>query len=202
VRYDGLEEELMPAVYLSEHQAAMGYGTLHVRVAGDLYGTVDAIRREAVALDPHLPLFSISTLADAEAAATARTRIIFSLFMAFALSGLLIGAVGLYGIVSHTVSSRTPEVGLRIALGAARGGVVRLVVGRPAAIALIGTAVGLGATYGLTRYMEQLLYGTRASDPRVFIAAASVLLAVTAIAAWIPARRATRIPPTVALRAD
>jgi predicted permease len=202
VRYDGLEEELMPAVYLSEHQAAMGYGTLHVRVAGDLYGTVDAIRREAVALDPDLPLFSISTLADAEAAATARTRIIFSLFMAFALSGLLIGAVGLYGIVSHTVSSRTPEVGLRIALGAARGGVVRLVVGRPAAIALIGTAVGLGATYGLTRYMEQLLYGTRASDPRVFIAAASVLLAVTAIAAWIPARRATRIPPTVALRAD
>jgi putative ABC transport system permease protein len=200
VRYAGLEEPPLPAVYLSEHQAAMPYGALLVHTSDDPYAVLDAVRREVQGIDPQLPLFNVSTLAEARALETARTRIILGLLLAFALSGLLIGALGLYGIVSHAVSRRTAEVGLRIALGADRFGVLAMMFKRPAAIALASALVGLAAASAGTRYLETLLYGTTTAEPLVLIAATTLLGAVACGAAWIPAHRATRVDPVTALR--
>ena len=202
VRYGSLEDDPLPAVYLSEHQSAMGYGTLLVRTSGEPYSVLPAVRREVGALDADLPLYSVGTLAEARSAASARTRIILILFLGFAASGLLIGGVGLYGIVSHTVSRRTAEVGLRLALGADQAGVVRLVVRRPVLATAAGTVVGLVVAAGLSRYLDALLFDTATWDATVVAVAVGVLLVVTGAAAWLPARRATRIAPTIALRSD
>jgi ABC-type antimicrobial peptide transport system permease subunit len=136
------------------------------------------------------------------AAATARTRIILGLLLAFAASGLLLGALGLYGLVSHAVVRRTREVGLRVALGADRGSVVRMMVGRPAVFALAGAACGSVAAAWLTRYLEGLLFGTTASDPLILAGSAGTLVLVALLAALAPARRAARIEPAAALRVD
>jgi predicted lysophospholipase L1 biosynthesis ABC-type transport system permease subunit len=202
VRYGALEEPPMPAVYLSERQAAMPYGTLFVRTAGEPAGLLDAIRQEARALAADAPLFDASTLGARRAAATARTRVVLALLAAFALSGLLIGAVGLYGIVSHTVARRTPEVGLRIALGAEPASVLRLVVSRPFGLAVASALLGLAGAAFSTRWLERLLYGASAFEPGVLAASALVLLAAALVAAWLPARRATTVDPVRALRAE
>lgn len=201
IRYAGLEEPPLPAVYISERQAAMPYGTLLVHTSGDPYTVLDAVRGEIQTLDPELPL-DISTLVEAETLATARTRIVLGLLLAFALSGLLIGAIGLYGIVSHAVSRRTPEVGLRIALGADHLGVLTMMFRRPAAIAVASALAGLGAASAGTRHLEALLYGTSTAEPLVLASATTLLAAVAAAAAWIPAHRATRVDPVTALRAE
>ena len=187
---------------LSERQVAMPYGTIFVRTAGDPYGVLDGVRHSVQSLAPQLPLYDVTTLAERRAAATARTRIVLALLLSFGLSGLAIAAVGLYGIVSQAVSSRTPEVGLRIALGADHGGLVRLMVVGPAAVALGGTLVGMLTASRLTTYLDQLLYGTTSLEPVVLGGSALLLLAVATLAAWIPAQRATRVPPTLALRGD
>jgi predicted permease len=202
VRYAALEEDPMPAVYLSERQVAMPYGTLLVRTVGTTGDVLESVRRAVAELDPDLPLFGVSTLGERRAAATARTRIILALLAAFGLSGLLIGALGLYGIVSQSVSRRTAEVGLRIALGADRAGVLRLMVAKPTLIALVAAVIGTVGAVVLTGYLDALIYGVTSSEPAVLAGAALALLAVAAVAAWIPARRATRISPTDALRAE
>jgi predicted permease len=202
VRYGSLEEDPMPAVYLSERQVAMPYGTLLVRTVGAPGDALESVRGAVAELDPDLPLFGVSTLGERRAAATARTRIILALLAAFGLSGLLIGALGLYGIVSHSVSRRTAEVGLRIALGADRAGVLRLMVAKPTLIALVAAVSGTGAAIVLIGHLDALMYGVGSSEPAVLAGAALALLAVAAVAAWIPARRATRISPTDALRAE
>ena len=202
VRYAQLEEAAMPAVYLAERQAALPYGTLFVHATGDPLALLEAVRAEAAALDPDVPLYGASTLAERVAAATARTRIILGLLLAFAASGLLLGALGLYGLVSHAVVRRTREVGLRVALGADRGSVVRMMVGRPAVFALVGAACGSAAAAWLTRYLEGLLFGTTASDPLILAGSAGTLVLVALLAALAPARRAARIEPAAALRVD
>jgi ABC-type antimicrobial peptide transport system permease subunit len=118
------------------------------------------------------------------------------------MSGLLIAALGLYGIVASAVAHRTPEVGLRIALGADPAGVLRMMAGRPAAIALGGAVVGIGTASVMTGLLNELRYGESTLEPWVLGGATLILFAVAGLASWIPARRATRIPPTEALRAD
>ncbi|MGA2443660.1 MAG: FtsX-like permease family protein, partial [Tepidisphaeraceae bacterium] len=108
--------------------------------------------------------------------------------------------MGIYGVMSHTVQQRTHEIGIRIALGASAGEVLRLVVGRGLALAGIGVTIGLAASYGLTRLMSSLLYGVKANDLVTFTAVAATLSAVAAVACYIPARRATRVDPITALR--
>ena len=202
VRYESLEEPPIPAVYLSERQAAMPYGTLFVRTDVEPYELLEPIRREALALDPDVPLYDASTLQERERSAVARTRIVLVLLLSFALSGLLIGAIGLYGIVSHAVARRTPEVGLRIALGARPGSLLALLVSRPFALALGSAVVGVVASGAVTRYLERLLYGTSVFEPAVLAGSAVLLLVVATVAAWLPARRATTVDPVRALRAD
>lgn len=202
VRDGGLEGEPRPAIYFSRRQTTPWYGTLFVAVEGDPYALVDAVRREARALDPELPLTDVSTLGDARAAATARTRIVLGLLLAFAALGVLLSAVGIYGVVSYAVQRRTREMGLRLALGAPALGLIRSVVGRPALLASLGSLAGLAGAMALTRRLQGLLYGIEPWDPRVMGGATVLLIGIATAAAWIPARRTLRVDPVETLRGE
>jgi hypothetical protein len=202
VREGALETPVMPALYLPRAQAPRPYGALIVGVDGDPYAVLDGVRAASAALDPTLPLTDPTTVAELTAAATARTRVLVGLLAAFALLGLLLSAVGVYGVVSYDVLRRTREMGLRVALGASTGDVLRGVALRPALFAAAGVGVGVAAALLLTERASGLLYGVRAGDPRVLAAASAVLLLVTVIAAWLPARRALAVDPAETLRGD
>jgi predicted permease len=202
VRYGTLEEEVLPAVYLSRRQAPRPFGTLLVRTSGDPERLVDAIRAEARDVDPALPLTDATTLGDLHATATARTRVLLGLLTAFSALGLLLSAVGIYGVVSFDVLRRRRDTGLRLALGASRAGVLRTVLIRPALFAAAGAAGGLVGSLLLTRHLGALLFQVEARDPRVLAGAALVLLLVAAAAAWRPTRTALNLQPAETLRAE
>lgn len=201
IRYGALEESIMPAVYLSVRQAPPGYGTLLVRGADpDSYGP--AMRDVLAGLDPDLPLTAQASLYSLAADATARTRVVLWLLSAFAASGLLMSAVGLYALVSYAISRRTREVGVRVALGAARPSIVALVSRGPALLVLSGAGAGLLTSVRTTRSMTSLLFGVQAGDPRVLAGVIGLLLAVVGLATLVPALRALRVDPVEALRHD
>jgi putative ABC transport system permease protein len=202
VRYGDLEEPPMPAVYLSERQVAMPFGTLVVRTEGEPYAVLGAVRSSIGELDPDLPLFGVSTLEERHFAATARTRIILGLLASFALAGLFLSAIGLYGLVSNGVVARTREVGLRIALGADRRSVFRMLTARPAALVATSLVVGVGVAWWSSRWLGTLLFETSPDTPTPLAAAVLVLTLVTAAATWLPAHKATRLPPSTTLRAE
>ena len=132
--------------------------------------------------------------------AVARPRFNMSLLGLFAALGLVLAAVGIYGVMAYSMSQRTHEIGLRMALGAQTRDVMKMVVRQGMALAMIGVAIGLGASYGLTRLMKTLLFGVGATDLLTFTVVALLLTMVALIACWIPARRATKIDPMVALK--
>jgi predicted permease len=202
VPYGSLEEGVMPAIYFSRGQAPVAYGTLLLATSGDPYALVGATRELAARIESDMPLFRITTLGDLKKRATARTRVVLALLATFGATGLLMSAVGLYGIVSYSVVRRTREMGLRLALGAASRDVARLVLKAPALLALAGVVAGMAGAALLTRYLEALLFGVDASDPRILAAAATLLVGVALAAAWVPARLALRVDPASALRED
>ena len=134
--------------------------------------------------------------------ATAESRFYVALLATFAAIALALAAVGIYGVMSYSVSRRTHEIGIRIALGAEPSSVLRLVVAQGTRVALMGAGVGVVAAFGLTRMMGKLLYGVAPSDPVTFIVVTFVLCGVAVVASYLPARRATRIDPLSALRSD
>jgi predicted permease len=202
VRYADLEEEAMPAVYFSRRQAPSPYGTLFVHTSDDPLAHLADVRREVSVADPDMPLYDVTTLGQLTALQTARTRIVLGLFGAFALTGLLLAALGLYAVVSYAVLRRTREMGLRLALGAVSRDVVRLVIAPPVLLTLAGATLGIVGTVALTPFASALLYGVAPSDPRAVAFATFVLIGVAVIAAFVPAWRATRVDPAEALRSD
>jgi putative ABC transport system permease protein len=159
---------------------------------------VNAIR----GVDRNVAISTIATMSSAVAGATAESRFYLVLLGAFAAIALALAAVGIYGVMSYSVSRRTHEMGIRIALGADPMGVVRLVVGEGVRLASIGAAVGVVAAFGLTRLMSRLLYATAPSDPMTFVLVTIGLCGVGVLASYVPARRATKVDPLTALRAD
>ena len=160
------------------------------------------MRRITGALDSDVPLFDERTLLSYLGDQIAPTRFTMMLAATFGIVALLMAVVGLYGVVSYMVSQRTAELGLRMALGAGKGSIVRLILGHGAAMAGVGIVVGLGAALGVTRVIRSMLVGVPANDPLTFVVTAGLLVASALVASYVPASRAARLDPTVTLRED
>ena len=145
-------------------------------------------------------MFGVRSMDQLLGNAIARQRLTLVLLVGFGLLALLLAAVGIYGVISYSVSQRTRELGIRIALGASASDVLRLIVGQGMKLTLAGIALGLLSAFVVTRWMETLLFGVRATDPLTFSVIAPLLTAVALVACWLPARRATKVDPMVALR--
>jgi putative ABC transport system permease protein len=171
-----------------------------LRTQGDPMNLVATLRSEIAVLDKDLPLSDIKTLEQVASGAVARTRFTMLLLSAFAGVALLLAAVGIYGVMSYAVTQRTHEIGIRVALGARRRDVISLVARQGLALALVGLGAGLTAALAMTRVMSSLLFGVSATDPVTFAGIAVLLIAVALGACFVPARRATKMDPMVALR--
>jgi putative ABC transport system permease protein len=194
--------QIRPEVYFSMLQFTPRTQTLFVRTSGDPTAIVPAVRRELQALDPQIALFGVSSL-EAEISRTlSQPRFQAVLLAGFAGIALLLATIGIYGVTSHAVTQRTQEVGIRMAMGAARRDVLLLLIAQHLRPALVGLALGLAGALVLSRFLRTLLFGVGATDPLTFTVVGAVLFLVAAIACWIPARRATRIDPLVALRGE
>ena len=202
IRHDSLAAPLRPGVYVPYAQLPHGNVRLVVRTAGDPLALAAPVRGAIWALDPDLPVVDEMTLARVVARSVWQSRLYSWLFGIFGGVALLLAATGVYGVVSYGVSRRAREIGIRMALGASRRDVRRLIVGQGARLAALGLALGLAAAYLLTPVLASLLFGVTATDPATFAGAALGLLAVALGAAWLPARRAARRDPAAALRAD
>jgi putative ABC transport system permease protein len=189
-------------LYYPSLQGGLAWGTLFMRTKGDPAAIAPAVRREIKALAPNLPVFDVATLDRKVARTFGRERFAASLLSLLAGIALFLASVGIYGLVAETVAARTREIGVRMALGAAPGDIVRRVLRRGLALAGAGLAAGIVAALALSRLLSSLLFGVGAGDPATYGAVSLVLFLVSAAACWIPARRATRIDPTVALRSE
>jgi putative ABC transport system permease protein len=163
---------------------------------------IPGVRAAMAALDPDVPIYGVSTVADIEARATADTRVLSGLLGTFAAMALLLACTGVWAVVAYSVARRTPELGLRVALGAEASQVVGLVVRSGLVLAVVGVGVGAVGAWGAARVLGSLLYEVAPTDLGTFVLAAALLLAVAGVAAWLPARRATRVDPIVALRVE
>ena len=196
-KYNSLRQEISPTMYAP--QSGSG-ATFEVRTAADPQALLPAIRHVVAQLNENLPLFQVTTESQQIDRLLFQERLVARLSAFFGLLALVLACIGLYGLLSYEVSRRTREIGIRMALGAQEGDVLRLVVKQGFALAVVGAAVGMGVALGVTRYLTSMLYGVHANDP-VTIGAVAVLLGLVALAAcYIPARRATRVDPMVALR--
>ena len=201
-RYDKLDGELRPMVYWTPPQLTYPSMTLVVRTSGDPAALAPSAVREIQAVDREQPVSDVRTMESWVADSTARTRFGTLLLGAFACVALLLAAVGVYGVISYSVAQRRNEIGIRMALGARAGDVLRLVIGQGMRLVLLGVALGVVGALALTRLMSGLLYGVTANDPATFAANALLLAAVSLLACYVPARRATRVDPLTALRRE
>ena len=201
-RFRGLAEEADPAMYYAHAQVPMNEMYLLVRTAGDPALLRDVIRQDVWSIDRDLPLESIPTMDEIVSGLTAPARFNLALIGLFALVALLLASLGVYGVLAQMVTQRTPEIGIRVALGADRAAVLRLVVGQGVKLSLIGAAAGLLLATGATRILESQLYAVETRDPEVFAAVGLALILTAGLAAYLPARRASRVDPIVALRAE
>lgn len=202
VREATLDKPPVPTLYYVYDKWAFPYMNLVIRADGDPLALADPIRRIVTRLDPAQPIANVTVLEDAIADTVARQRFSAALLSAFSLLSLLLACVGIYGVLAYSVSQRTREIGVRMALGARPGRILRLIVHTGARMILIGLAVGLAGALAVSRLIESLLFGVGPRDLTTFIVVALILAAVALIAATLPAIRAARLDPTRALRAD
>jgi len=196
----GLTEDPSPALYVPQLQNYFPELTLHARTATPSQTLLAAIRREAQLLDPTLPVYNLGTLAQQKDGSLYTERLAAALLTLFGLLALSLAEVGIYGVLSYSVTERTREMGIRLALGARPRDLLKLVVGQGFMLTLIGLVIGVGASFALTRLIARLLFGVSATDPLTFIVIPLLLTGVALLACWIPARRATRVDPLAALR--
>jgi putative ABC transport system permease protein len=171
-----------------------------MRTAGDPSLETSALRSALAEIDPNQPLVKVRTMEENMATTVAQPRFRTWLIGILAMLALVLAAVGVYGVMSYTVTQRTSEIGVRVALGAQPGDVFRIIVGQGLRLALFGVGVGLVAALVLTRLLQSFLFGVSAYDPFTFIAVSALLTLVAVAASYFPARRATRVDPMIALR--
>jgi putative ABC transport system permease protein len=200
VRHIGLESEPQPEMFVPHPQSPQRDMSLVIRAAGDPVNLSRALRESVVAIDPDQPVNAIRSLPQLLSDSIAKPRFNFLLFTLFAAVALVLAVTGVYGVMSYAVTRRTREIGIRIALGARRGDVLKLVLRQGMSLMLTGTVIGLAGAIALTRLMARLLYGISPTDPVTFAAIALLLGSVATLACYIPARRATKVDPMIALR--
>jgi len=196
----GLANPSRLEVYLPLRQATRGDMNLIVKSSADPAALTSAIRATVAAIDKDQPIFGISTMTEVLNDSVSTRRITLVLLGSFSALALILAAIGIYGVIAYSVAQRTHEIGIRMALGAQRGDVLRMVLVQGSKIAGAGIAIGIVASLALTRLMIKLLYSVSAADPLTFISVALVLALAALVACYIPARRTTRVDPLVALR--
>lgn len=200
VREGALNKEPEPAIYWSHARETYSGMTLVIRANGDASRLALAVQKEIRALDPEQPVADVRTMQQVIARSIARPRFNTLLLAIFAGVALVLASVGLYGVMSYSATQRIHEVGIRMALGATRADIMRLVVGNGMLLTLVGIAIGIAASWGLTRLMQSFLFGIGTTDAVTFLGVSTLLVGVALIANYIPARKATRVNPVIALR--
>ncbi|HEX8119099.1 MAG TPA: FtsX-like permease family protein, partial [Pyrinomonadaceae bacterium] len=199
VRHRSLEGEVYQMMYIPTLH--VGSSNLVVRTSSsDPLSLASSVRQEVAAVDRDQPVSAVRTMEEVVSGSVAEQRFRTLLLAAFAGIALLLAGVGIYGVIAYSVTHRTHEIGIRMALGAGRGRVLRMVVGQGMALALAGVGCGLLAALALTRVLSSLLFGVTATDAVTFAAVALLIVAVAFLACLVPARRATKVDPMIALR--
>jgi len=205
-RAESLENAGVPEIYTSLYQKASRGLTHHLAIF--LRGRLDAaaipdqVREQVQSVDPTLPVFGAEMLNDTVSASLVQRRFLMEIVALFALTALLLAGLGIYGVISYIVSERTHEIGIRLALGAGRIDVLRLVMRQGLGLAVTGAVVGLVGALIVSHLIRGLLYGVRPTDPPIFAGVAFLLMGVALVACYVPARRAMRVDPLTALRYD
>src|SRR5437660_1480919 len=176
-------------------RVVMGLDAGLFRKAGDPAAFATTLRREVQALDKDQPIYNVQTMDDVVANSLGTRRVSMQLFAVFAIAALLLAAIGIYGVMAYSVTQRTHEIGIRMALGAQKSDVLALVIRQGMTLTLIGVVVGLGGAFVLTRLIANLLFGVAATDPATFLWISVLLAAVSFFACYLPARRAARLDP-------
>ncbi|MBL8204763.1 MAG: ABC transporter permease [Blastocatellia bacterium] len=200
VRHIGLDAELIPQVYFNFAQGGQFRTRLVLRTKNDPLSNVNAVRQQIQAVDRDLPIYEVFSMNELIAKTIASRRFNLLLLGVFAIVALLLAAVGIYGVMSYATAQRTNEIGIRMALGASRSAVYQLILGQGMRVVAIGLLTGLIGAFALTRWMETLLFEVRATDPMTYVVIAFVLAGIALVACFVPARRATKTDPMIALR--
>jgi len=200
VRYDSLVDESPPAVYFPHPDLAYSFMTLVIQTDGDPAAIAPAVQREIRALDPNQPVSDVRTMNQVMSEWVARSRFNTLLLGLFAALATLLSAVGIFGVMNYSVALRTREIGLRLAVGAQPRQVLMLILKQGLLLTIAGVVLGLAAAFALTRLMSGLLFGVTAFDPATFATISLLLVVVSLLACYLPARRAMRIDPLQALR--
>ena len=207
IKHRGLDLESKPEIYVPVYQPLFTNRPtpplslyVAVRTSGDPAALASSVRREVAAVDPEQPLANVRTMEERLAESVAQRRFNMTLLGVFACVALVLAGVGVYGVMAYAVARRTHEIGVRVALGAQRSDVVRLVLRQGMWLALAGVGVGVAGAYAATRLMTGLLYGVSPTDPLTFLGVSALLTAAALLACLVPARRATKVDPMVALR--
>jgi putative ABC transport system permease protein len=207
----GLAKGMVPVMYVPQSQITDGVTRLAasllpvswlVRTSGEPLSVGPAVQHELESLDPQLAPSHVVTMDQVIAESNTRQNFNTLLLTVFASIALLLAAVGIYGLMSYAVEQRTQEIGIRMALGANQGKIMRLILGHGIRLAILGTVIGLGAAYGLTRLLAKFMFGVKPNDPLAFSMVAAILIVVTLLAAFVPTRRAMQVDPMVALRQE
>jgi len=200
VRHLGLDKELTPEIYLPLLQNPSGFMTLVVHTTSDPMELATVLRKQVLAIDKEQPVYDVRTMVQRLSDSVAQRRFNTVLFALFATVALMLTVVGAYGVMAYSVTQRTHEIAVRLALGARRSHIIKLVVGQGLALTIIGVGIGLAGAYALTRTMSSLLFGVTATDPITFAFVSLLLLGVVGIASYIPARKIVTVDPMLSLR--
>jgi putative ABC transport system permease protein len=200
VPHRAVDSKAEPDWYTSRVVSTQRHGFLFVRSALPTPSLLAGIRKEMSSIDPHQPVASVKTMEEVISTTTAPRRFNTILLGVFAAIALLLATVGIYSVISYSITLRTQEIGIRMALGARRPGILLMVMRKGMLLTVIGTVIGLAGAFALTRWMSSMLFGVTASDPATYVMVVLVSLGAAVLACAVPARRATRVDPLVALR--
>jgi putative ABC transport system permease protein len=200
VRHQGLELDVTPQIYLPYMQSELWSADIVIRTTGDPLGLAAAVRNQALAVDRGAAVYDVQTMEARLAASMSSRRFNLLLLSIFAVLALTLAAVGVFSVIAHAVTQRTYEIGIRMALGASPGDILRLFVGQGMIFVAIGIALGLAGSWALTRVMTNLLFGVKATDPLTFAGGALLLSIIALLACYLPARRAAKVDPMTSLR--